>query len=77
MMISGDTEEVDDNLTGWQLFSISSTKIEIDLEFEEPLEVSQGDSPDKLLLICNLEELKDENLNSMPPGIIKILDIPA
>ena len=40
MMISGETEEVSDNLIGWQIVSISSTNIEIDLEFEEPLEVS-------------------------------------
>ena len=76
-MISGETEEVDDNLIGWQIVSISSTNIDIDLEFEEPLEVSQADNPDKLLVKFNFEELIDENRNSLPTGIIKLIDLPT
>ena len=50
LMVNGDTQLIDDNLMGWKLVSVRPTKIEIDLEFREPLLVSQGDVPDKLLL---------------------------
>ena len=40
LMISGDTEEVDDNLIDWKLVSVGPTKLEIDLEFREPIQVS-------------------------------------
>ena len=40
-MINGDTEEIDDeNLSSWTVVSISSTHIDIDLDFKEPLSVS-------------------------------------
>ena len=49
-MISGETKQPSDNMISWKLFSAEPTKLEIDLEFREPLEVSQGDIPDKLLI---------------------------
>ena len=49
-MISGDTEEIDDNLIDWKLVSVNPEKLEIDLEFREPILVSQGDSPDSILI---------------------------
>ena len=50
MMIEGDTNNVDENLIGWKLVSATPSKLEIFLEFDEPIEVSQGSLPDKLLI---------------------------
>ena len=33
MMISGDTEEIDENLIGWKLVSVESKELEIELDF--------------------------------------------
>ena len=76
MMISGDTEEIDDNLIDWKLVSVDSEKLEIDLEFREPILVSQGDSPDRILIQIEMEGYKDENGNSLPPGLLKQKEIP-
>ena len=40
VMLKGDTNEPDDNLVGWKLVSATPTKLEINLEFNQPLEVS-------------------------------------
>ena len=45
-MINGDTEELDGNLTGWKLISVAPKELEIELDFRDPIEVSQGDNPD-------------------------------
>ena len=50
MMLSGDKEEFDGNLLSWKLVSISPTLMEVDLEFYKPLEVSQGDIADKIVV---------------------------
>ena len=43
LMIKGDEDdEVDENLTNWEIASVSQKLIEIDLEFSNPLGVSQG-----------------------------------
>ena len=42
-MISGETGSVDPNLLSWTITKVTSKKIEIDLVFDKPLEVSQGD----------------------------------
>ena len=46
VMIKGDSKLPDDNMVGWKLVSASSTKLEIELEFSAPIEVSQGDELD-------------------------------
>ena len=50
MMYKGDEDEEDDNLLSWEIKTVSPTLIEIDLTFERPLDVSQGDAYDKLLI---------------------------
>ena len=42
IMIEGETNQPDDNLISWKLVSVSSTKLEIELEYRMPIEVSQG-----------------------------------
>ena len=39
-MLKGDTNTADDNLVGWKLASATSTMLEINLEFNQPMEVS-------------------------------------
>ena len=77
LMISGDTEEVDENLVDWQLVTIDPEKLEIDLEFREPIQVSQGENPDRILIQVEMEGYKDENGNSLPPGLLKQKEIPV
>ena len=50
MMINIDREEIDNNLLEWQVISYSSKSIEIALQFENPLLISQGDYPDVLVI---------------------------
>ena len=49
-MIGGETNTPDSNLISWKLESFSSTMLVIKLEFDKPIEVSQGSYPDKLLI---------------------------
>ena len=49
-MISGDNESVDQNLSSWTITEVTSEKIEIELQFDSPLAVSQGDTPDKIAI---------------------------
>ena len=50
MMLSGEDEAIDPNLLSWTFNTVSSQQIEIKLEFERPLEISQGDEPEKLVV---------------------------
>ena len=43
VMIKYETEEVDPNLKSWTLDSIDGSGINLSLEFDKVLEVSQGD----------------------------------
>ena len=49
-MYKGDVDEIDDNLIGWEIVSVSEKLIEIDLEFRAPLNVSHGDEYDRLFV---------------------------
>ena len=49
-MFKGDEDKVDDNLIGWKVVSVTKTLIEIDLEFRDPLGVSQGENFDRLFV---------------------------
>ena len=42
IVLKGDYDEPDENLKSWEIISVSSQLIEIDMEFEKPLYVSQG-----------------------------------
>ena len=75
-MISGETERVDPNLLSWIITKVTSKKIEIDLVFDKPLEVSQGDYPDKLAVQASLSQFADKNGKSLEPRLIRTKDIP-
>ena len=76
MVIDQDEETVDLNFKSWSVKSVSSRKIQVDLEFEEPLEVSQGDYADLLVVQANFKEFKDENGNHLPESLVKKKDLP-
>ena len=50
IMIDGDEDVIDENLIDWKIASVSDKLIEIDLRFQEPLMVSQGENYDKLIV---------------------------
>ena len=75
-MIKGDEDVKDDNLRSWKIISVSPTLIEIDLEFENPVQVSQGDNNDRLITQVALSRYPDENQNRLPASINRIKDIP-
>ena len=56
---------------------MSFTKIEIDLTFKKPLEVSQGSKPDLMIVHTNLAAYPDENGQKLPQKLIKMRQIPA
>ena len=49
-MISGDDESIDTNLVSWNISSITSRLITLELEFSTPLAVSSGEIPDRLAI---------------------------
>ena len=49
-MFKGEEEKVDANLKSWEIVSVSSKLIEIDLTFVKPLQVSAGSESDKLIV---------------------------
>lgn len=49
-MFSPDFQEFDENLISWQIDEVTSKAIKISLEFNEYIEVSQGDTPDQLII---------------------------
>ena len=76
VMINGDTEEIDENLKSWSVISASATNIDIRTEYEKPLYVSTGYSPDFLILQINLSGYTDYRGNRLPPSVIKKVLLP-
>lgn len=52
-------------------------EIDIKLEFENPLNISQGDEPDFAVVILNFARFKTEDGQKLPDGIIKKVPLPA
>ena len=60
----------------WQVTSVESKLIELQLEFDKPLNVSQSELPDALLVQAMLSAFPDENGNFLPPAVMKRKEIP-
>ena len=75
-MLKGDSNEQNENLEGWQIVSVSSELIEIDLNFVKPLEVSQGEAKDRLIVQVSLHQFPDDNDNRLPISVNRIKEIP-
>ena len=71
---SGDTQR--GNLTNWTVSEASSKEIKIVLVFDQPLHVSQGEEPDQLLVVLNLDSFPDIYGRHLSPGLLKIKAIP-
>ena len=76
VMMKSDEDEIDDNLTGWEIVSVNEKLIEVDLNFRDPLLVSQGDAYDRLVVQIALSMYPDENQNRLPVSVNRIKDIP-
>ena len=76
MMLSGEDEAIDPNLLSWTINTVSSQLIEIKLEFERPLEISQGDEPEKLVVQAGLSRYLDQHLQRLEKSIVRMKDIP-
>ena len=50
MMIGFDDKKEDANLVDWFVNDVTATRIEINLVFSDPIEVSQGDGLDYLIV---------------------------
>ena len=68
---------IDQNLMSWSITSVSEMLIRIELEFENPLEVSQGESPDTLVVQAELGEYLDQDELSLPDSVVRSKSIPA
>ena len=68
--VDGDSKTESDNLSGWDIVSVSSYSIEISLQFKEPLMVSQGDEVDQLFMDLRLSEFPDEHGATLPKVIL-------
>ena len=53
-MMETDSETVSENLTGWRITSLTPREVKLALRFANPLEVSQGDERDSLLVFADL-----------------------
>ena len=49
-MTNGESKEIDQNLRSWTVVSVTFTQIKIRLDFENPILVSNGESPDVLFV---------------------------
>ena len=58
-VLSEGSDSANQNLD-WELIDATENGIEFKLVYKEPLEVSQGETPDKLKLRLNLEQFTDE-----------------
>ena len=65
-MLSSETETISDNLVGWAVSSVNSKEILVDLDFAEPLQVSQGDTQDLLLVYTEFGNFTDFNGVRLP-----------
>ena len=75
-MVNQDEELVDTNLLNWTVTSVQQELIQIKLEFKQPLEVSQGDEPDYLVIQAQLSAFDDEFGQRLPESRIKRKDLP-
>ena len=56
--------------------SLDKDGLEIELDFNEPLDVSSGDEPDLLAVQLNLDQFKNENGKGLQESLVKYFQIP-
>ena len=70
-VLHGDSKLESDNLRSWEIITVSKDQIEIKLDFFAPLQVSQGEEPDILMLQLQLSDFPDEKNGVLPPQVFK------
>ena len=60
----------------WELTSVSDSGFGFKLKFKEPLEISQNDTPDKVKVKFNLDQIKDIYGQSLGNGTTMMVDVP-
>ena len=76
-MLSYEQSQISPNLHHWRVTSISPVKLSLRLTFENPLEVSQGDEPDNLLVRFKRGKFTDLDGLSLPPDLTKMANLPS
>ena len=61
-----DNETMSQNFKDWQVVTVTSTKISIDLNFRDPIGVSHGYQPDMLLAHMNFGNIIDTDGLGLP-----------
>lgn len=75
-MIEGEEEKISENLTSWNITSITKTELRITLNFAKPILVSQGDIKDSLLISARFGAFKDEDGIHFPEFIFLLAPLP-
>ena len=60
----------------WDISAFDSYGFDFNLNFEDPIEVSQNDRPDMVFIQLSLGEFKDVAGRSLPQSVIKATEIP-
>ena len=76
LMVSESEEEAVDNMIGWEVTSVTSTSMDVQMNFKKPIEVSQGDEADFIIVQGQLSDYRDVNGGSLPPSLIKKMELP-
>ena len=61
----------------WNITKCESDRIEIGVQYNDPLKVSTDDKPDLLFVSLDLSGLRDANGKAFPSGIVKYIEIPT
>ena len=61
MVIDKDEGEPDSNFVGWSATDVTSERITIQLEFDDPLKVSADDLPNYIIVQSMLSDYPDEH----------------
>ena len=63
-------------LTDYEILDITESEILVQLDMPNPLEVSNGDEPDKLFYQLDLGELESKVGKKMPDSLVKYFEVP-
>ena len=63
-------------LSDWDLISLQSSGLEIQLYLANPIEISQDDLPDVLFVQLEFSDFKDDEGQGLPESLVKQADMP-
>ena len=74
-MYSYTSEVLDPNLIAWTVVEITPLSMSVKLELTKPLDVSQGDEEDKLVVKVAMSQFEDQNGNHLDSLYVLETDI--